>query len=98
MQRNDARTAAEAVARWFESRDPDDLGAILDGAWSLGRAAPEWCPDLATHAQRVLRLADPDVPADPRALAAFAELLEHMAERVRSAARLMPSPRFSPRP
>ena len=34
-------SAARAVAEWFESRNPDDVGIILEGLAALGKSASQ---------------------------------------------------------
>jgi hypothetical protein len=78
--------AARAVAEWFDSRDPDDLGTIIESISALGKSARDWCPDLSEHARNVMELAAGAKCSDPQTLGAFSELLEHAAQRIKTAA------------
>jgi hypothetical protein len=86
MEQRHRSVAARAVAEWFESRDPDDLGTILESISALGQSAKDWCPDLSEHARNVMALAAGTKCSDPQTLGAFSELLEHAAQRIKTAA------------
>ena len=81
----DEKAGAAAVATWIQSREPDDVGTLIDALWHLGKQAPQWCPELAERARAVMALDD----EDPAIVAELAQLLEHAAERIGAAGRLL---------
>jgi hypothetical protein len=85
------KAAARAVAAWVHRKTPDELGTLVDSIWSLGRAAPDWSPELAEHARALMEIGlNGEVdPHDPRAVVALAELLDRAAGTLRSAARIL---------
>lgn len=85
------KAAAEAVAAWVHSKSPDELGTLVDSVWSLGRAAPDWTPELVEHARGLMEtgLNGEADPRDPRPLVGLADLLERAAGTLRTAARIL---------